>query len=206
VSAEDYKAIGQGNVSQFGTWSVSDDGKTLTQHVDSSFFGRSDGTDVKSSISLTGDELKITDAAGTETWKRPARTLKQQLLPGSWHLVSCDNASQPVCANPRGRVSFDESHYVVVLAAKDRPKVAKANDGPAAITAEEYKAIASGVIASQGTWVVNEAEKTWTLRTEDGLIPNFDGVEYKATIVSLEGDDLKIKGSVLGNSVWHRDW
>src|SRR6516165_1832179 len=61
VSAEDYKALSQGNVSQFGTWSVSDDGKTLTQHVDSSFFGRSDGTDAKFSISLTGDELKSTN-------------------------------------------------------------------------------------------------------------------------------------------------
>ena len=67
VSAEEYKAIGQGNVSQFGTWSVNEADKTLTQHVESSFFGRSDGTDVKISISLTGDELKVSGTGGTET-------------------------------------------------------------------------------------------------------------------------------------------
>ena len=43
----------------FGTWSVSDADKILTQHFDGALRPNNEGTDVKSSISLTGDELKL---------------------------------------------------------------------------------------------------------------------------------------------------
>jgi hypothetical protein len=43
----------------FGTWSVSDADKILTQHFDGALRPNNEGTDVKSSISLTSDELKL---------------------------------------------------------------------------------------------------------------------------------------------------
>jgi hypothetical protein len=43
----------------FGTWSVGEADKILTQHFDGALRPNNEGTDVKSSISLTGDELKL---------------------------------------------------------------------------------------------------------------------------------------------------
>ena len=80
VSAEQYKAMGQGTVAQFGTWSVNEADKTLTQHAESSFFGAGSGSDVKLNISFTGDELKTVFPSGSSfTWKKtppPQQTLQ----------------------------------------------------------------------------------------------------------------------------------
>jgi len=43
----------------FGTWSVSDADKTLTLHLESALRPNNEGTDVKNSVSLVGDELKV---------------------------------------------------------------------------------------------------------------------------------------------------
>jgi hypothetical protein len=43
----------------FGTWSVSEADKTLTQHFDGALRPNNEGTDAKSTVSLTGDELKL---------------------------------------------------------------------------------------------------------------------------------------------------
>jgi hypothetical protein len=64
VSAEDYKAIGQGTVAQFGTWSINEADKTLAQHVESSFTRKNEGSDAKLTVNLTGDELKLVMANG----------------------------------------------------------------------------------------------------------------------------------------------
>lgn len=42
-----------------GTWSVSEGDKTLAQHFDVARRPNNEGTDVKSSVSLAGDELKL---------------------------------------------------------------------------------------------------------------------------------------------------
>jgi hypothetical protein len=209
VSAEDYKALGQGNVSQFGTWSVSDDGKTLTQHVDSSFFGRSDGTDAKFSISLTGDQLKSTNPDGSSvTWKKsppPQQTLRQQIV-GTWNLISCDNKDQLVCASPNGIVSYDANgHYSQMFVPKGRSKdIAPAGTTRATLSPEKYKEVAQGVISNFGTFSVDEPTKEITFKREGALFPTAEGTEAKGTIVSLTGDDLKAKGPILGNSTWRR--
>jgi Lipocalin-like domain len=44
----------------FGTWSVSEADKTLTQRYDGALRPDNEGADVKSSVSLTGDELRLT--------------------------------------------------------------------------------------------------------------------------------------------------
>jgi hypothetical protein len=73
VTPEYYKAIAQGMVAQFGTWSVNEADKTLTQHVESALFPNGEGADARYSVSLTGDELKLVGGAvaGTAfTWRR----------------------------------------------------------------------------------------------------------------------------------------
>ena len=43
----------------FGTWSVSEVDKALTLHLESALRPNNEGTDVKNSVSLAGDELKV---------------------------------------------------------------------------------------------------------------------------------------------------
>jgi hypothetical protein len=130
-------------------------------------------------------------------------TLRQELI-GPWDIVSCDNKQQPVCANPSGSIAFTMSgRYIGVLTEKGRPKIANTGQGRASITPEDYKAIAQGVLIAVGTWSVDEASKTVTLRLENTLVPNAEGTEGKET-VSLTGDELKTSGLAIGNAVWHR--
>jgi hypothetical protein len=72
VAPEEYKALAQGVVANFGTWSVNEADKTLTFHVEGALFPNAEGTDAKASvISLTGDELKVMgNALGVATWRR----------------------------------------------------------------------------------------------------------------------------------------
>jgi hypothetical protein len=219
VTPDHYKAIGQGTVAHFGTWSVNEAEKTLTQHIENSFFG-GQGRDFKHSVSLNGDELKLVASSGnndprdlgsTATWKKapnPPQTLRQQLV-GTWSLVSCDRADQPACANPSGNMSFGgNGRFTAFVVPKSRPKVASlAASGPggrANVTPEDYKAVTLGVVAGTGTWSVNEADKTIIYRVEDTLLANGAGIELKGTIVSLTGDDMKDSGPTFGNATWHR--
>jgi hypothetical protein len=96
--------------------------------------------------------------------------------------------------------------YIAALTRKSRPIVDSIGgpDGPAGVPAEDYKAIAVGVIASFGTWSVDEARKTITLQVEGALFPNFEGSDLKGT-VSVNGDEMKTSGEILGNATWRRN-
>jgi Lipocalin-like domain len=75
-TADEFKAVAQGVLSYFGTYSLDDSGKTLTQHVKGSSFPNYNGTDRKWSIALSGDELtlasQVAASGGTNElkWKR----------------------------------------------------------------------------------------------------------------------------------------
>src|SRR5262245_54730466 len=61
-SSEEYKAIGAGSISYYGTYSVN--GSDLTLHVEHSSFPNWSGTEQKrTNLTLTGDELKYTNNA-----------------------------------------------------------------------------------------------------------------------------------------------
>jgi hypothetical protein len=61
-AAEEYKAIGAGSISYFGTYSVS--GSDLILRIESSSFPNWTGTEQKrTNLTLTGDELKYTNTA-----------------------------------------------------------------------------------------------------------------------------------------------
>jgi hypothetical protein len=93
--------------------------------------------------------------------------------------------------------------YIGVLTEKGRPKIKDTGGGRASISPEDYKAIAQGVVIAVGTWSIDEASKTVTLRLENTLVPNAEGTEGKQT-VSLTGDELKTSGLAIGNAVWRR--
>jgi hypothetical protein len=57
---EENKAVVQGSIAFFGTYTVDDSAKTLTQHVESCSFPNFNGTDRKLSFSISGDELHFT--------------------------------------------------------------------------------------------------------------------------------------------------
>jgi Lipocalin-like domain len=76
-TAEENKAVMQGLIAFFGTWSVDEATKTLITTVDASSFPNFNGKSLKRIITaLTADELKYTNpatSAGTTTeavWKR----------------------------------------------------------------------------------------------------------------------------------------
>ena len=66
ASADQVKAAALNVTANFGTWSVNEGDKTITRHFVGALTPNNDGLDVKSSVSLAGDELKLvtTPAAG----------------------------------------------------------------------------------------------------------------------------------------------
>jgi hypothetical protein len=122
-------------------------------------------------------------------------TLKQQLV-GTWTLISVETTApngakrQPFGANPNGMIMFDAAgRYVFAHGKNDRPKLKSANRSEA--TAQEFGAAALDFNAGYGTWSVNEADKTLTMKFEGQLSPNAEGRDAKAT-VSLAGDELRL--------------
>jgi hypothetical protein len=60
---EEYKAVVQGSIAHFGTYSINEADNTITFHIDTSTFPNWNGVDQKRPITLTGDELKWRTAA-----------------------------------------------------------------------------------------------------------------------------------------------
>jgi hypothetical protein len=76
-TAEENKAVVQGSVAMYGTYSINEAEKVLTVHFEGSTFAAFNGTDGKRTIlSITPDELRLTNPAtstGTRadsTWRR----------------------------------------------------------------------------------------------------------------------------------------
>ena len=65
-SPEEYKAVVEGFVSNFGTWSFNEADQTVTRHEEVTFSPNFEGRDLKASITLVGDELRT----GNAVWRR----------------------------------------------------------------------------------------------------------------------------------------
>jgi hypothetical protein len=90
VTPDEYKSIGQGTVAQFGTWSVNETDKILTQNPERTFFPG--GGEAKYTVTLAGNDLKLVGGPlnGT-TWKRALPTgalspAQGSLLIGTWKI------------------------------------------------------------------------------------------------------------------------
>jgi hypothetical protein len=124
-----------------------------------------------------------------------AQSIKDQIV-GAWTFVSAVDVhpdgrkDDRWGSNPKGVFIFDKSgRYAQFITRSDLPKVAggRADKG----TADENKAILSGLVASFGSYTINEADKTVLTKVEGGSYPNLIGVEQKRVILSLTGDELK---------------
>jgi hypothetical protein len=140
------------------------------------------------------------------------KSLKEQLT-GTWTIISNDNVAadgtkrQLFGANPKGvLVLAANGQYTQIIVSPDVPKF-KINNRLEG-TAEENKAAVHGTTATFGTWSVDEASKTVTVRNEGGMFPNQTGTETKRS-VTVTGDQLKVSnpGPAAGGrseSVWKR--
>jgi len=66
-TAEENKAIVQGSLAYFGTYSMSETDKIITSHVESSTFPNWNGIDRKTSFNISGDELSTHVVSGPLT-------------------------------------------------------------------------------------------------------------------------------------------
>ncbi len=80
--------------------------------------------------------------------------------------------------------------YVQLQINPDRPKFKGATrlDG----TAEENKAVLRATAGHFGTWSVNEADHTLTVRQQSNIFPNGDGLVTTLSI-TLAGDELTVR-------------
>ena len=159
--------------------------------------------DVKQSKTIRGEEYMNRVSILTATTlslmllgiSPPAKsqTLKQQLV-GTWTFVSSTTKlpdGTPLWgSNPRGLVIFtDNGRYSSQLMRSDRPKFASNNRAQG--TPEENKATVLGTISSFGTYSVNEANKTFTVRFEGSSYPNMEGTEQTRPF-TITGDELRV--------------
>jgi hypothetical protein len=123
------------------------------------------------------------------------KTLKEQLV-GTWSFVSSTGKladGSPVWgANPKGQLSFDANgRYSNIIVRSDLAKYASNNrmqTSPA-----EDKATVQGAIAFFGTYTVNEADRSYTLRIEGSSYPNWSGTDLKQPVESITVDEMKIR-------------
>src|SRR3984893_17178418 len=140
------------------------------------------------------------------------KTLKEQLA-GTWSLASITTTrpdgtkGDSFGSNPKGAVSFENNGRLsFIITASNLPKFTS-NDR-ATGTADENKTVVQGSIAYFGTYVVDEADKSYTTRVEGSTLPNWTGLAQKRMAV-LSGNDLTINnpaGSGGGTAVskWTR--
>ena len=138
-------------------------------------------------------------------------SLKQQLV-GAWTLVSiiatdkAGNKSDRRGANPKGLLIFDASGRFSILTSRaELPNFAidNVNQG----TAEENKAVMTGMIANVGTWSVDEKTKTITTNIDAGSFPNLNGKTQTRVISSLTADELKyVNGASVSGTVDEATW
>ena len=120
-------------------------------------------------------------------------TLKEQLV-GTWTFISSTGKladGSPVWgSNPKGLLIFtDNGRYSSQIVRADVPKFAAKNRLQG--TPDENKAAVRGSISSFGTYTVNEANKSFTVRFDASSYPNNTGAEQTRPF-TIVGDELKV--------------
>jgi len=160
-------------------------------------------------------KLALASAVLVSTLSFDALGQQKSRLVGQWSLVSFElidakgNIGRAVeGADPKGLLIFADNGRFSFQVISAIPKLAKDR---LVTTPEENKAIAHGALSYFGTYAVNEADKTLTLKVERSSYPNQNGLEVKRVIQSLTADELRYHnpariGSSGGqnNLVWRR--
>ena len=121
------------------------------------------------------------------------KTLNEQLV-GTWTFVGSTGKNSDGSliwgANPKGLLIFtDNGRYSSHIVRADVPKFAAKNRLQG--TPDENKAAVHGGIATFGTYTVDEANKSFTVRFEASTYPNNTGTEQTRPI-TITGDELKV--------------
>ena len=139
------------------------------------------------------------------------KSLKEQLV-GTWTPVSITtkrpDGSLQWGSNPKGIAIFtDNGRFSESVMRSDRTKFA-ANSRLQG-TPDDNKATTQGTIVTYGTYSVDEAKKTYTLRIEGSSYPNFEGIEITRP-VTITGDEMTAtnpspsSGGPPSQAVWRR--
>jgi hypothetical protein len=122
--------------------------------------------------------------------KRPCK----ERLVGTWRFVETDlrraNGERIALYGPypNGIVIFTASgHFALINTRPGRPKFAS-NDSMRG-TPEENKATVEGTVAYFGSYTVNEANSTYSIRIHGSSFPNYEGTEQTRPF-ALVGDRL----------------
>jgi hypothetical protein len=141
------------------------------------------------------------------------KSLKEQII-GTWIIVSNDatapdgSKQQLFGPNPKGIRVYDASGQTVQIIVHPGVPKFKVNNRLKG-TAEENTAAVQGTTATFGTWTVDEASKTITVRNAGGLFPNQAGTDSKNIVVSVTPDEMKVTNpatasGMRSDSVWRR--
>jgi hypothetical protein len=141
---------------------------------------------------------------GAEYAPAQQKSLKEQVT-GAWTLVSMDQTDesgkkvQIFGPNPKGTQIMDPTgQWVQIIWNPDVAKF-KVNNRQQG-TPEENTAAVRAMTASSGTWSVDEANKTLTIKYAGSLLPNQAGTEAKRTI-SMNGEELRVQNPRTGSGV-----
>jgi hypothetical protein len=119
------------------------------------------------------------------------KSLKDQLV-GTWTFVSATtkrpDGSPQWGSNPKGlAIIADNGRFSESIMRSDRTKFAANNRLQG--TPDDNKVTAQGTISTYGTYTVDEAKKTYTLRIEGSTYPNLEGTEITRP-VTITGDEM----------------
>ena len=140
------------------------------------------------------------------------KSLKDQLA-GTWTLASINQTDadgkkvQLFGPNPKGTQVLDASgQFIQIIWNPDVPKFKV--DSRIKGTPEENTAALHAMTASFGTWTIDEATKTLTIKYTGSLFPNQAGTESKRA-VSVTADELTVSNPRTGSgmksdTVWRR--
>ena len=138
--------------------------------------------------------LAITALTIGVAWPAAAIAETAKDFVGTWTLVSsiteqAGNKSDTFGPSAKGVLVYDANgRYVIIFIGANLPKFASNNRTTG--TADENKAIVGGSLAHFGTYVVNEADKSFTFRVASATFPNWDNTDQKRPFV-ITGDQLK---------------
>lgn len=130
----------------------------------------------------------------TTAWAQQSGRAAEQLQ-GHWEFESSEivgsDGKRTAGSSQKGLFIFDPSgRYSIQLYAPNLPRIA--SNSRTTATAEESKAIVTGMLAHYGTYKVNEADGTFTVLPEGSSFPNWTGVEQPARKFAVRGDKLTI--------------
>jgi hypothetical protein len=147
-------------------------------------------------------------AVGLFAGSAQAQSLKQQAV-GTWTLVSVKvGDGEPYGPNPHGVMFLDAGgRFSVSIVRAGVPKFAGNNRTKG--TDAENAAAVHGSLNYFGTYTVDEADKSITVKIEASSYPNFEGQTQKRTL-SVSGDELQVinaapsGGGGVAKQIWKR--